>query len=114
MQNGEVSNAFLRTFAGLPFYMAHTKPKEDSSAVAFDRHFNPSLKHDSDYFRSVNKLLTCVEAHAGAADKDQEKVCASELKEVRLSAFQKQTMYHAVNQRFYMDYVSRAKGESPY
>ena len=99
MQNGEVPAKFLRTFAGLPFYMAHTKPTEESSPIAFDRHFNPSLKSDSEYFANVNKLLTCVEAHAATAktEKEQNKVCASELKQVRLSAFKKDTMYHAVN-----------------
>ena len=65
MRNGEVNSGYLRTMRGLPFYVAHTAPQEDSSAIAFDRHFNPSLKHDSDYFSALNSMISCVERNAG-------------------------------------------------
>ena len=50
MRSGEVSKEFMNSMQGLPFYMSHTAPTEDSSPIAFDAHFNPALKHDSDYF----------------------------------------------------------------
>ena len=116
MQAGEVSNDFMRSMRGLPFYMSHTAPTEDSSPIAFNRHFNPARKHDSDYFASVNNLLTCVEAHAATAttEEEQNQVCGSEMKQVRLSALKQQLLYHHINKRFYMDLITRSRGEAPY
>ena len=64
LRNGEISQKFLYTFAGLPFYMALTAPTEESSEIAFEKHFNPSLKYDSEYFRNLNTLIKCVEKNA--------------------------------------------------
>ena len=116
MQNGEVSEAYMRSMRGLPFYMSHTAPAEDSSAIAFDKHFNPSLKHDSQYFNEVNSLLSCVERNQGKANTadEQNAACANEMKQVRLAAFKKELMFHNMNKRFFMDLVIAKRGESPY
>ena len=60
-----MSIEFLRGVNGLPFYMAHTAPTEDSSAIAFERNFNPDLRHDSEYFNNLNKFIGCVERNSG-------------------------------------------------
>ena len=57
----------MDTIWGMPFYMAYTAPTEDSSPIAFERHFNPKLRFDSDYFNKVNALITCVEDNVGTA-----------------------------------------------
>ena len=116
MRAGDVSKEWMGTFRGLPFYMSHTAPKEDGSPIAFDSHFNPALKHDSEYFKNLNKLITCVESHAATAltVEDQNKVCGSEMKQLRLAAFRNELLYHQMNKRFYMDFVTRARGEAPY
>ena len=41
MQNGGFANSFLRGANGLAFYMALTAPSDESSAIAFERNFNP-------------------------------------------------------------------------
>ena len=41
--------------------MAYTAPTEDSSPIAFERHFNPKLRFDSEYFNKVNAMIKCVE-----------------------------------------------------
>ena len=64
MQNGEFSNGFMRGVNGLAFYMAHTAPTDESSAIAFERNFNPHLKHDSYYFKNLDAVLSCVERNA--------------------------------------------------
>ena len=65
LRNGQIDTAFLRGAAGQAFYAAHTAPSEESSAIAFDRHFNPFLKKDSSYFGAVSNFLGCVERNQG-------------------------------------------------
>ena len=65
--NGEVSKNFLNSILGLPFYMAYTAPTEESSPIAFERHFNPSLKYDSEYYKNLNAMIVCVEKNAQTA-----------------------------------------------
>ncbi len=55
----------MRSAVGLAFYSVHNAPTEDSSSIAFERHFTPQLKVDSYYFGSVNNLIKCVERNAG-------------------------------------------------
>ena len=61
LKTGQIDVAFLRGAAGQAFNAAYTEPTEESSAIAFDRHFNPYLKKDSTYFGAVNKFISCVE-----------------------------------------------------
>ena len=88
-QNGDFSSKWLRSLSGLPFYMAATNPSDESSSIAFERHFNPLLKKDSDYFQAVGDLISCVERNASKSLTldDQNTVCKKEMKNMRLSAF---------------------------
>ena len=55
MRNGEVSQEFIDSPNGIPFYFAHTEePKEGASPIAFDSHFNPRLKLDSEYYQKYS------------------------------------------------------------
>ena len=65
MRNGEINTTFMRGAAGLPFYCTYTAPTEDSSPIAFERNFNPDLRHDSEYFNSLHRFLGCVEKNSG-------------------------------------------------
>ena len=116
LQNGEFDNQFMRGLSGLPFYMAHTAPSDESSAIAFDRHFNPQLKHDSEYFRNLNAVLSCVERNAASdlTPEQENKVCAGEFKKLRLATFKNELLYHNVNKRFYMDLISMKRHEAPF
>ena len=67
LQTGEVSLKFMDTIWGMPFYMAYTAPTEESSSIAFERHFNPKLQYDSDYFKTVNAMIKCVENNIDTA-----------------------------------------------
>ena len=116
LRNGEVSQTFLRTFAGLPFYMALTAPSEESSEIAFEKHFNPSLKYDSEYFKNLNSLIKCVENNASKSlsPEQQNEVCSKEMKQIRIAAFKKELLYHNVNKRFFMNLISMKRHEAPY
>ena len=57
----------MKTVWGLPFYCVYTEPTEDSSSIAFERHFNPSLKYDSEYFGNLSQMIACVERNASEA-----------------------------------------------
>jgi hypothetical protein len=109
-----MSIEFLRGVNGLPFYMAHTAPTEDSSAIAFERNFNPMLKHDSTYFGKLNEVISCVESNASKSEDEQKTACQKEFKAMRLTAFKNELLYHNVNKRFYMDLIQYKRHESPY
>ena len=116
MQNGGFTNSFLRGVNGLAFYMAHTAPTDESSAIAFERNFNPMLKYDSEYFKNLNEVLACVESNASKdlTPEQENKVCAKEFKKMRLSAFNNELLYHNINKRFYMDLISMKRHEAPF
>ena len=82
MANGEVSKTFMNSILGLPFYCAHVAPTDESSPIAFERHFNPSLKFDSDYHKNLNSMIECVEKNAELAStpEEQRKACGKEFK----------------------------------
>ena len=67
MRKGDISKEWINSLIGLPFYCAHTADPEDPGASSFDKHFNPSLKHDSDYFNKLNSMIKCVEKNASQA-----------------------------------------------
>ena len=54
----------MRGAAGLAFYNSYSAPTEDSSAIAFERNFNPDMKHDSAYFGALSSFLSCVEKNS--------------------------------------------------
>ena len=94
--------------------MAATEPTDESSAIAFERNFNPMLKHDSAYYKQLGEVLECVEKNANAGEEEQKTVCSKEFKAMRLTAFNNELLYHNVNKRFYMDLISYKRHESPY
>ena len=47
------------------YFKFKTEGAEEQSKMAFQRYFNPALAKDSDYFASVDRVMKCVEKHAG-------------------------------------------------
>ena len=64
MRNGDIGASFMRSTPGFPFYMSHTAPTDDSSPIAFERNFNPDLRHDSEYFNKLHKFIGCVDKNS--------------------------------------------------
>ncbi len=96
--------------------MALTAPSEESSEIAFEKHFNPALKYDSQYYKSLNSLIKCVEKNANQSlsPEQQNEVCSNEMKQVRIDAFKKELLYHNVNKRFFMNLVTMKRHEAPF
>lgn len=93
------------------------KGSSDQPNIAFGKHFNPDLSIDSDYFKSLNKLMTCVERNSGSSElseSDMNRVCAKEYKDLRLQAMNNKVFYHYVNKKFFMNELSLYNHESPY
>ena len=92
------------------------KGSSEGSNISFSKHFNPELAIDSEYFKSLNHLMSCVEKHAGSelAEKDMERVCAKEYKNLRLTAMDNKVFYHYVNKKHFMNELSLYNHESPY
>ena len=115
LANWEISEAFLRTMKGYPFYVSKVAPTEESSNIAFERHFNPALKHDSEYFNKLSGLLSCVDRNSSLqTPEEQNAACANEMRALRMAAFNNELFFHNVNQRFYMDLKTRKSNETPY
>ena len=70
----------MRGWTGLPFYMSITAPTDESTPIAFERNFNPDLKHDSEYFGNLNTFLKCVDKHTplNLPEHEQNEVCKKE------------------------------------
>ena len=62
---------------------------------------NPELTQTSDYYRKLDAMMQCVQRHASLAkpglEDQQDKVCAKEYKNLRLSAFKNEVIYNQVN-----------------
>ena len=77
----------------------------DSSAGAMEmgKYVNQELSQNSDYFNSLNKMMQCVEKNVHLTDPvQQERVCATEFKNLRLMAYKNKLLYSEVNKRFFM------------
>ncbi len=51
---------------GVPLGLKHVDPvaKESAGFLKFEKHFNADLADESQYFKSLNGLLKCVEKNA--------------------------------------------------
>ena len=109
--NGDINKDFVNGAQGLAFYFSHTAPQEDSSPIAFERHFNPQMRFDSSYFSALSNLTRCVEKNVDSTDAS---VCANEFKALRKTAFEGELFYHNINKRFYMSQLQVQRHEAPY
>uniref|UniRef100_A0A7S3I7G4 Uncharacterized protein n=1 Tax=Favella ehrenbergii TaxID=182087 RepID=A0A7S3I7G4_9SPIT len=93
---------------GVPFYLQVTggEPGESTSAMnvmQMGHYVNPELALNTDYFRSLDRMMQCVEKNAHVSDPaQQERVCASEFRNLRLAAFNNKLLYSEVNKRFFI------------
>ena len=97
---------------GAPFVL---RQKNADASSTYEKHFSADLATDSDYFRDLNKFLTCVDRNASKdlSEAQQEKVCAKEFKAVRLHGFDNQLLYHNVNKKFFGYELSVHRHEAP-
>ena len=78
---------------GTPFYLRVTggEPGERTSAanvMQLGHYVNPELAQHSDYFKSLNQMMQCVEKNAHVHDvQEQARVCDKEFRNLRLAAF---------------------------
>jgi hypothetical protein len=94
---------------GTSFYLE--AKGEPAGNVDFGTHFNPRLAQQSAYFKSLAAVMKCAERNANSEDPA---VCAKEFKQLRLSAFKEELLYHNVNKRHFMNEIMSKKNESPY
>ncbi|TNV75393.1 hypothetical protein FGO68_gene17542 [Halteria grandinella] len=103
---------------GVPYTLKFIDPeaKENAAAIKFEKHFSADLADESQYFRSLNGLLKCVEKNAGKSlsESQQERVCATEYKQLRLAAFNGELFYHNVNKKAFLNELALFNGESAY
>ena len=74
------------------------------------------MKRDSEYFKAVGQVVSCVEknAHLGLSGEEQDQVCKTQVRNLRLAAFNNELLYHNINKRFYMAMLPSKRGETPY
>ena len=62
---------------------------------------NPQLALHSDYFKSLDRLMKCVEKNPHVSGKKQEFACKNEMTALRKEAFEDKLLYHHVNARWF-------------
>ena len=96
-----MNNKMRNMPAGTPFYLQVTG--DETGVMELGRYANPELALSSDYFRSLNSMMQCVEKNLHVTDAAaQERVCANEFKNLRLAAFQNKLLYSEVNKKHFM------------
>ena len=94
--------------AGVPFYLQVTggelgESTNASNVMQMGHYVNPELALNTDYFRSLDRMMSCVERNAHLADPaQQERACATEWRNLRLAAFNSKLLYSEVNKRFFI------------
>ena len=64
---------------------------------------NPDLATHSQYFSALNSMMQCVEKNVHVTDpKEQEKVCATEFKNMRLQGMSRKLEYSEINRRYFI------------
>ena len=99
--------------AGASFVLKNKNPE---GATTFERNFNSDLADNSDYFKSLETFLNCVDKNAGKelTAAEQDRVCAKEYKNLRLRTLDNKLLYHHVNKKFFQDEISLQRHEAPY
>ena len=89
----------MNTAQGSGIFLKHKSSDESLPNFSFAKHFNKDLTKESEYFKSLNNLMTCVAKNAskGLTPQQEERVCEKEYKRMRLSAFENQLLYQQVN-----------------
>ena len=111
--NKTLHKKFLESPHGLAFYMVYVNDSQAQTKISFDNFYNPALKFDSVYFNKVHKFTQCVEKNKDVDETQYNSVCRREWADLRGAVIAKQLMYHFVNRRFYMELLSKHKGEFP-
>ena len=68
----------------------------------------------SEYFKKLNAMMACANAHVASGAKDHKNVCYKEMKELRLAAYQDELLYQKVNKRHFMNELMTKANQSPF
>ena len=105
---------------GTPYNLRVTAGELDAPVTAatvmqMGQYVNPDLTNGSDYFRSLDSMMKCVEKNIGVTDPaEQERVCSAEFKNLRLAALNNKLFYSEVNKRWFMRELQWRKNYSGY
>ena len=81
--------------------------------MQMSHYVNPELSMHSDYFKTLDKMMQCVEKNAHVVDvKEQARVCNKEFRNLRLAAFNQKLLYSEVNKRFFIRELAFKSGVS--
>ena len=113
---------FNRIMKDKPFATAHylmvTGGEADertnaANVMKMGHYVNPELTFQSDYFKSLDQMMTCVEKNSGVSDAvEQGKVCVKEFRNLRLAAFNSKLLYSEVNRRWFMTELEHKRNYS--
>ena len=105
---------------GTPNFLMVTGSEADdtlnaANVMKLGRYVNPDLTSGSDYFRSLDSMMKCVEKNAWREDvESQQQVCAKEFRNMRLAAYNNKLLYSEVNRRFFMIELEYQRNYSGY
>ena len=121
MQYSEEDQTWINSMAaqhadaqGATSYYLQAKGEATGKALDFQAQFNPRLPLHSSYFKKLDAVMSCVEAHVASGAKDDARVCHQEMKDLRLSAFKDELLYQQVNKRHFMNELMSKNNQSPW
>ena len=94
--------------AAVPFFLQATggelgEATNATNVMQMGHYVNPDLALNTDYFRSLDNMMQCVERNASLTDAAaQQRACQKEWSNLRLAAFNNKLMYSEVNKRFFI------------
>ena len=91
------------------------EPLSAGNILKVGRYANPSLVQHTDYFKSLDDMMQCVEKNVHVTDPAaQEQVCAQEYRNLRLAAFNNKLLYSEVNRRWFIKELEWKKNFSAF
>ena len=114
----EKSNRLNKAIGHLPIgtpYFLRAKDSETGPVMQMSTYVNKDLTVQSEYFRSLDQMMNCVQKNAHVTDPTvQEKVCANEYKNLRMAALDQKLLYSEVNRRWFSRELTYKQGYSAF
>ena len=109
----KINQKLGNTPMGTPYFLR--AKGQDSGVMEMGTYVNPDLAVQSEYFKSLDSMMNCVQKNAHVTDPAaQEKVCAKEYKNMRLAALNHKLLYSEVNRRWFMRELTYKSGYSAF
>ena len=112
--NSRLNERYGSNAGGNRFYL-EARDGQSAKVMELRRYVNPKLSLHSDFYRTLDAMMKCAEqnAHLPAAEAEAQQVCQHEFDNLQIAALENKTLFHHVNQRFFMKENLYRQGTMP-